>query len=83
MQEMAKEIVGAGKIRDKKQLNPRINAVRGLASNSMANLNSTNVLGLGIKMQEMAKVIVGAEQPGAQKKETEKKQKVERPENYQ
>ena len=80
---MAKEIVGAGKIRDKKQLNPRINAVRGLASNSMANLNSTNVLGLGIKMQEMAKVIVGAEQPGAQKNETEKKQKVERPENYQ
>ena len=49
----------------------------------MANLNSTNVLGLGIKMQEMAKVIVGAEQPGAQKNETEKKQKVERPENYQ
>ena len=45
MQE-AEEIVGARNISEKKRRNQVINAERGQASCSMANLNSTNVLGL-------------------------------------
>ena len=71
---MAKEIVGARKLEGKKKrTTPNHKATRGQASYSMANLNSTNVLGLCHKMQEIAKIIVGAEHPWIQRNETDKK----------